>query len=237
MNPADKTPADILQSARALFETTWAALETELGRANMRFPKALVLLGGAPGSGKGTQTDVIRKLRNMTCQPVVVSSLLNSPEARAIKASGQMVGDREVLGLVLRELMKPEYREGTILDGFPRTKAQVETFKLLINKITPAPRVDIVALFVSEQTSVDRQLFRGRQIKKHNEEVRRTGKGTLEEERPTDYDEPLAHTRYRVFMEQTWAAFESLKGNFSYHLIQAEAPIPEVEKSIHDALK
>ena len=237
MNPADKTPADVIKSAQALFESTWAALEAEIGRANMRFPKALVLLGGAPGSGKGTQTDVIRKLRNMTCQPVVVSSLLNSPEARAIKAAGGMVGDREVLGLVLRELMKPEYREGTILDGFPRTKAQVETFKLLINKITPAPRIHIVALFVSEQTSVDRQLHRGRQIKKHTEEVRRTGVGTLEEERPTDFDEPLAHTRYRVFMEQTWAAFESLKDSFAYHYIKAEAPIPEVEKSIRDALK
>ena len=236
MNP-DTTPADVIKSAQALFESTWSALEAELGRENMRFPKALVLLGGAPGSGKGTQTDVIRKLRGMACQPVVVSSLLNSPEARAIKASGQMVGDREVLGLVLRELMKPEYRDGTILDGFPRTKAQVEHFKLLVGKLAPAPRVDIVALFVSEQTSVDRQLYRGRQIKKHNEEVRRTGAGTLEEERPTDFDEPLAHTRYRVFMEQTWAALESLKANFSYHLIQAEAPIPEVEKSIVAALK
>jgi len=237
MSPANKTDATVIQNAQALFESTWAALEAELGRSNMLFPKELILLGGAPGSGKGTQTDVIRKIRGMACQPVVVSSLLNSPEARAIKAAGGLVGDREVLNLLLRELMKPEYRDGTILDGFPRNKAQVEHLKLLVAKANPAPAINIVALFVSEQTSVDRQLFRGRQIKKHNEEVRRAGTGTLEEERPTDFDEPLAHTRYRVFMEQTWAAFESLKENFAYHYIKAEAPIPEVEKSIEAALK
>jgi len=245
MNPADKTSATpakpdddaIIKNARELFESAWSAIEAELGRDKMLFPKELILLGGAPGSGKGTQTDFIRKIRDMACQPVVVSSLLNSPEARAIKASGGLVGDREVLNLLLRELMKPEYRNGTILDGFPRNKGQVEHLKLLVGKLASPPRIEIVALFVSEQTSVDRQLFRGRQIKKHNEEVRRTGQGALEEERPTDFDEPLAHTRYRVFMEQTWAAFESLKDSFNYHYIKAETPIPEVEKSIEAALK
>ena len=65
-----------------------------------------------------------------------------------------------------------------------------------------------MVLFVDEKTTVERQLKRGRQVRAHNEEVRRTGIGELLEERPTDYDEDLARRRYRVFKEQTWDALQ-----------------------------
>ena len=75
------------------------------------------------------------KARGLTCPPIVVSSLLDSPEARRIKDAGMMVGDREVIGILLRELLKPEYRDGCILDGFPRTNVQVESLKLLVARM------------------------------------------------------------------------------------------------------
>src|SRR3954468_10015755 len=113
------------KGAQIIFESVWQDLETELGRENLRFPKEIILLGGAPGSGKGTNTAFIAKTRGLTCPPVVISALLDSPEARRLKDAGNMVGDREVVGLLLRELMKPIYRDGVILDGFPRTNVQV----------------------------------------------------------------------------------------------------------------
>jgi len=236
-----------IKDAQVIFESVWQELETEFGRDNLRFPKELILLGGAPGAGKGTNTTFITKTRGLTCEPIVISSLLDSPEARRIKNAGGMVGDREVIGLLLKQLLRREYRDGVILDGFPRTKVQVECLKLLVDKMqqlrrefdrTPLaihfrqPTIHIMVLFVDERESVARQLKRGREVRAHNEEVNRTGIGELMEERPTDYDEVLAQRRYRVFKEQTWAALQSLKEIFHYHFINAEGPFEEVELNI-----
>jgi adenylate kinase len=158
-----------------------------------------------------------------------------------------MIGDREVLAVLLRQLLKPEYRDGAILDGFPRTEVQVECLKMLYEKMTQLwrefygtplaihfrqPVIQIVVLFIDEKESVARQLKRGRESRQHNEEVRRSGHGILQEERATDFDEKLARRRYRVFKEQTWDALLSLKDIFHYHLINAQGTIAEVEQNI-----
>lgn len=230
-----------------IFDAVWRAIEDEFGRDQLRFPKEIILLGGAPGAGKGTNTSFILKARGLTCEPVVVSSLLDSPEARRIKDAGHMVGDREVIRLLLRRLIEPAYRDGCILDGFPRTKVQVECLKLLVDRMhalrrefyqTPLrahfrhPTVHIMVLFVDEKTSVERQLKRGLDIRAHNEDVRRTGLGELLEERPTDYDLDLAKRRYRIFKEQTWDALQSLREIFHYHLVNAQGSLAEVEHNI-----
>ena len=235
-----------IKDAQIIFGAVWRDLETDVGRENLRFPKEIILLGGAPGAGKGTNTAFIAKTRGLTCEPIVISSLLDTPEARRLKDAGSMVGDREVIGLLFRRLLRPEYRDGVILDGFPRTKVQVECLKLLVDRMHELrrefyntlgihfrlPTIHIMVLFVDERTSVDRQLRRGRVVRAHNEEVRRTGIGDLQEERPTDFDEALAQRRYRVFKEQTWDALQELKEIFHYHFINAQGPIHEVEQNI-----
>jgi len=90
----------------------------------LKFPKDIIWLGGAPGAGKGTNTGFIMRERSLTAPPIVVSSLLNTPEMSAIKASGGMVGDKECIELLLAELLKEDYEKGTIVDGIPRTKVQ-----------------------------------------------------------------------------------------------------------------
>ena len=235
-----------------IFESVWQDLEAEYGRAKLRFPKELILLGGAPGAGKGTNTAFISRARGLTCPPIVISALLDSPEARAIKDSGQLVGDREVVGLLLRELLRPEYQHGAIIDGFPRTNVQVESLKLLIDKMhelrrefynTPMsiffrhPTVHIMVLFVDEVESVARQLKRGRETLIHNEKTLRTGIGQLREDRPTDHDETLARRRYETFKEQTWDALQSLKEIFHYHFINAQGSFETVEQNILKELR
>jgi adenylate kinase len=235
-----------------IFESVWQDLEAEYGRAKLRFPKELILLGGAPGAGKGTNTAFISRVRGLTCPPIVISALLDSPEARAIKDSGQLVGDREVVGLLLRELLRPEYQHGAIIDGFPRTNVQVESLKLLIDKMhelrrefynTPMsiffrhPTVHIMVLFVDEVESVARQLKRGRETLIHNEKTLRTGIGQLREDRPTDHDETLARRRYETFKEQTWEALQSLKEIFHYHFINAQGSFETVEQNILKELR
>ena len=246
--PLAPKPTDLeIKDASLIFSSVWQELEANFGRSELRFPKEIMLLGGAPGAGKGTNTDFIKKTRMLTCAPIVVSALLDSPEARALKNAGNMVGDREVVNLILRALLKPEYRDGVILDGFPRTKVQVECLKLLVDKMqalrrefysTPLgihfrqPTIHIMVLFVDEREAVARQLKRGRETRVHNEEVTRTGIGEPLEDRPTDHDEALARRRYRVFKEQTWDALQSLRETFHYHFINAQGPVEEVEQNI-----
>src|SRR5258708_39719187 len=95
--PATKptaAPADLeIKDAQLIFNRVWKRLEDTFGRDKLRFPKELILLGGAPGAGKGTNTNFIRELRGITAEPIVVSQLLNSPEARKIKAQGGMVSN------------------------------------------------------------------------------------------------------------------------------------------------
>ena len=236
-----------VKDAQLVFGAVWRELEGEFGRGQMRFPRELILVGGAPGAGKGTNSDFIRKVRSIDALPVVISQLLNTPEALAIKARGAMVGDREVVGILYRKLLDPEYKNGALLDGFPRTKVQVECLKLLYDEMISLwrefagtadevyfkkPIFQIMVLFVDEAESVARQLKRGRQVVAHNEEVTRSGVGELWEERATDASETLARNRYRVFKEQTYDALVSLKQIFHYHFINGQAPLPEVQANI-----
>ena len=241
-----------VKDARIIFTPIWDILQEEVGRENLRFPKEIILLGGAPGSGKGTQTQFISESRGLTCPPIVISELLTTPEMERIKAQGGMVGDKEVLTVLLRTLLDETFRDGVILDGFPRTPVQVEFLKLLVDKIsalhdefanTPLaihfrrPTIHAMVLFVSESTSVTRQLGRGREIAEYNRKVAETGIGTPIDLRATDLSEELVRRRYQVFKEQTWTALTSLRQLYHYHFINAEGAIADVQANILKELK
>lgn len=245
---APAASADLeIKDAQLIFTHVWKSLEKDFGRENLCFPKELILLGGAPGAGKGTNTEFIREVRGITARPIVISALLDTPESRALKAQGNMVGDREVVGILFRKLLEPEQQNGAILDGFPRTKVQVECLKMLFDEMialrrefsnTPLaanfkqPMFHIMVLFVDETESIARQLKRGQETLAHNQEVRSSGLGELWEERSTDFDPVLARKRYQVFKEKTYDALVSLKAIFHYHFINAQAPLELVQENI-----
>ncbi|MDV7395957.1 hypothetical protein RZS08_31485, partial [Arthrospira platensis SPKY1] len=70
-----------VKDAQLIFNSVWTQLESELGVENLRFPKEIFWLNGAPGAGKGTHTEFIMRFRHLTARPIVVSDLLKSPEA------------------------------------------------------------------------------------------------------------------------------------------------------------
>lgn len=242
------SPADLeIKDAQLIFSAVWDDLQERHGRDKLRFPRDFIWLGGAPGGGKGTNTPFIAETRGITAPPIVISDLLTSPQAVAIKNLGKMVGDREVIGLLFEALLQPQCHEGVIVDGFPRTMVQVECLKMFYNALlelhneyraTPLaryfrkPNFRIALLFVGEEVSVLRQLKRGREKQEHNREVRATGVGKLVEERVTDVDPELCRNRYRTFKETTFDALKSLKNIFHFHFIDAEGDIREVQQNI-----
>lgn len=253
-DPAVKSPVvaptatDLeIKDAQLIFNAVWSDLLERHGRERLRFPREFIWLGGAPGAGKGTNTPFVAEARDITAPPVVISSLLTTPQAVALKNAGQMVGDREVLGLLLEELLDPKYHDGVIVDGFPRTKPQVECLKLFYHATlqlhaefrgTPLarefrkPMFRIVLLFVSEDVSVQRQLKRGREIRERNRLVREAGGTDLLEERATDLDVELCRKRYKTFKDTTFDALQSLRQIFHFHFVNAEGDLPEVQRNI-----
>jgi adenylate kinase len=154
--------------------------------------------------------------------------------------------------VLLRTLLQPIYRDGVVLDGFPRTPVQVECLKLLVEKTgalhdqfadTPLaihfrrPTIHAMVLFVSENTSVARQLSRGREMAEHNKKVAETGIGEPIDLRVTDLSEELVRRRYQVFKEQTWNALTSLRQLYHYHFINAEGPVADVQANILEELR
>ena len=236
-----------VKDAQIIFNSVWASLEEELGDENLRFPKEIFWLNGAPGAGKGTNTNFIMQYRDLTAPPLVVSGLLKSPKAQEMKDAGMLVGDREVIEIMLRKLLEPVYQSGAVVDGFPRTKVQVECVKLLYHKLTELrlkfketlyseyfkkPHFHIVVLFIDEKESVKRQQNRGMESLAHNEEVTESGVGQLEEVRPTDLDPEAALNRYRTFKEKTYGALKELREIFFYHFINAHGSIEAVRQRI-----
>ena len=242
----DSTDLEI-KDAQLIFQQIWADLLKSFGKENLRFPREIIWLGGAPGSGKGTNTPYIVETRGITAPPIVISKLFTTPEAKKIKDAGGMVEDREVVNLLLFQLLNPIYESGVVVDGFPRTKVQVECLKIFyhrmnelrkeflktpIGKYFKQPMFHLVLLFVDEKVSVERQLSRGRKVRIHNKKVRASGVGELLEERATDYSEEAGRKRYSVFKKTTYEALKSLRKIFHYHFIDASLPIEEVQKSI-----
>lgn len=236
-----------VKDAQIIFNAVWNHLEEKYGRTRLHFPQELILLGGAPGAGKGTNTPFIAEVRGLTNEAIVVSSLLDTPEMRAIKDSGGMVGDREVVGILFERLLRPEYQDGAIIDGFPRTFVQVECMKMLYHKMLQLraefynteyrayfrlPIIHIMMLFIDEKESIARQLKRGREILAQNEEAKRTGTDEVVEARPTDMDPAAASRRYQVFKEKTYDALQSLREIFHYHFINAQGDLAEVRQNI-----
>jgi adenylate kinase len=241
-----------VKDAQIIFQSVWTMLVGEIGEENLRFPKEIFWLNGAPGAGKGTNTDFIMNFRDLSAPPVVVSSLLESPEARKKIDAGMLVGDREVIEIILRKLLEPVFKSGAVVDGFPRTKVQVECVKLLFTKLVALrnkysatlyseyfkkPHFHIVVLFVDEKESVRRQLYRGEQARIHNEEVRESGDGELMELRATDLDPAAALNRYRTFKEKTYGALKDLREIFFYHFINAHGSLEEVRGRIDKELR
>jgi len=101
----------------------------------------LVLLG-APGSGKGTQSQ--RLVASHGVPQVSTGDLLRDAVARATplglaaKATmdaGKLVDDAIVLGMIRDRLSQPDAERGFILDGFPRNVAQADSLKALLDEM------------------------------------------------------------------------------------------------------
>lgn len=109
----------------------------------------IVLLFGPPGCGKGTQAGFIASRFKI---PAISTGDMFRAECKAgtelgklatsILASGGLVGDDIVNGMVANRIAQADCKDGFLLDGYPRTVPQAESLaKLLVSRGLPDPAV------------------------------------------------------------------------------------------------
>ena len=101
-----------------------------------------LLLYGAPGSGKGTQANMLRSrfgiphiaTGDMLRAEIQAGSDLGR-KAQPILAAGHYVSDDIMIGVVRNRLSQPDCAPGFIMDGFPRTVPQAEALDVLMSEL------------------------------------------------------------------------------------------------------
>ena len=228
-----------IETAKAIFLKTWDELRKECPFGDMRFKSKIVFINGAPGAGKGTNTRHIIRVLEVNAKPIEVSSLLTSPEAEAAKAKGNLVDDAMVIKLVF-ECMLAGKGEGSavIIDGFPRTKIQAYALRMLIEALQGMERNKhcvfmLITLAVDHDTSIDRQLTRGRSALEHNKKVADTKEGEMWHVRETDISREGAEHRWNTYVRETELAISLLRDKLDYYEINTKGTFDEVRDRIH----
>jgi adenylate kinase len=137
----------------------------------------LILLG-PPGSGKGTQAQrlvqrygIVQLSTGEMLRAAVAAQTPVGLKARDIMASGGLVPDEIVVGIISDRLDQPDAARGFILDGFPRTVPQAKALDDLLKK--KHIKLDaVVELRVNESALLERVETRVAEMRARGEEVR-----------------------------------------------------------------
>jgi adenylate kinase len=161
----------------------------------------LILLG-PPGAGKGTQAQrlvqrygIVQLSTGEMLRAAVAAGTPVGLKAKDIMASGALVPDDIVIGIISDRLDQPDARKGFILDGFPRTVPQAQALDDLLKK--KHIRLDaVVELRVNESALLQRVETRVAEMRARGEEVRIDDTPEVLSKRLASYrsmTEPLIH--------------------------------------------
>ncbi len=101
----------------------------------------IIILTGLPGVGKGTQAEKITKEKNI--QHLSTGNLFRNlmkekselaNELNSYISKGQLVPDELTIKILQNEIQKDSYKNGFLLDGFPRTVNQAKFLDDLLEK-------------------------------------------------------------------------------------------------------
>jgi adenylate kinase len=161
----------------------------------------LILLG-PPGAGKGTQAQrlihrygLVQLSTGEMLRAAVAAQTPVGLKAKDIMASGGLVPDEIVIGIISDRLDQPDAAKGFILDGFPRTVPQAEALDELLKK--KHMKLDaVIELRVNESALLQRVETRVAEMRARGEEVRIDDTPEVLTKRLASYrsqTEPLIH--------------------------------------------
>jgi adenylate kinase len=204
-----------------------------------------IVLLGAPGSGKGTQSQLLVKA---FCVPQIsTGDLLREAvskgtelglRAKAVMDAGKLVDDDTVLGMIRERLRQPDATRGFILDGFPRNLAQAEGLQKMLKELG-TPLESVVLLNLDLKILFKR--LTGRRICQDCGKVFNVytspppeGKHRLIQ-RPDDKEEVIGK-RLEVYEAQTKPLIKYYEAGGLLRIVDADADVDTVFKSIEHAV-
>ena len=180
-----------------------------------------VVLFGAPGCGKGTQSELLEKrfgLSHVSTGEIIRSHIKSQTELglqmQEYISRGELAPDSVVIGMIEDYLAANKGIKGTIFDGFPRTTAQAEAFDKLLEQHNDS--VDImIYMDVPEEELVKRILLRGK-----------------ESGRADDASEDVIRNRIAVYNQQTAVVADYYRAQGKYVAVPSLGTIDEVFERI-----
>ncbi|MBO8440141.1 MAG: adenylate kinase [bacterium] len=128
-----------------------------------------IVMFGAPGSGKGTQSDLIVdrfRLTHISTGDLLRAEIKAGSEigkkVEGLIAEGKLVSDDIIVALLRKKVETTKDTAGFIFDGFPRNVAQAEVLDEILKGI--GERVTVMLdMEVEEKTLIERLILRGQQ--------------------------------------------------------------------------
>jgi len=213
-----------------------------------------IVLLGAPGSGKGTQSQLLQ--RRAGIPQISTGDLLRAAVARGTELgrqakeamdSGGLVDDSLVLGMIRERLAEPDTARGFILDGFPRNLAQAQALDRLLEALGQ-PLDAVVQLEVDYPELVRRISGRrtcadcGRVFNLltsppagADQVCPKTGAPHRLVQRPDD-NEATVTERLRVYDEKTRPLIDFYRTRGLLRVINAEGDVDQVARRLAEAL-
>jgi adenylate kinase len=164
----------------------------------------LVILG-APGSGKGTLSKELKKdyeFVHISTGDVVRNS--EDPELKKIIDGGNLVPDEMMIKILRKELKKLNPEDNVILDGFPRTIKQARKLDSMLGKMGLGLNH---ALYLSLPDDIAKERIRGRAKK---------------EGRKDDASEDIIENRFKEYKEKTFPLVDFYKKSRKLITVNAE---------------
>ncbi|MBQ2993238.1 MAG: adenylate kinase [Alistipes sp.] len=180
-----------------------------------------IVLFGAPGCGKGTQSELLEKRYGLSHVSTgeIIRREIGSGSALGVQmkeyiSRGELAPDGIVVSMIENYLAANRDVKGTIFDGFPRTTAQAEQFDKVLEAI--GEKVELmIYMDVPEEELVKRILLRGK-----------------DSGRADDASEEIIRNRIKIYNEQTAVVADFYRAQGKYEAVPSMGTIEEVFERI-----
>jgi adenylate kinase len=185
-----------------------------------------IVIFGAPGSGKGTQSDLLIEkygLHHISTGDVLREQIANGTElgktAESYISKGQLIPD-ELMIKVLKSVLEnnaEKTSKGVIFDGFPRTIPQAQALNELLKEYNTEIHA-VVGLEVADDELVTRLINRGKQSGRSDDNLETITK------------------RLEVYHNQTSPLRDFYVNEGKYRAIKGEGKVEEIFSTISNAI-
>lgn len=187
--------------------------------------KLNIVIFGAPGAGKGTQSEKIvkkYKVGHISTGDVLRAEIKNNTQlgktAKSYIDNGQLIPDELMVNILADVLDNGNFEEGVIFDGFPRTIAQADALKKMLNE-RGQEITAMIDLEVPEEILMARLINRGKE----------TGR--------TDDNEETIKKRLTVYHNQTAPLKDFYKKEGSYKHIKGFGELETIFADVCKAIE